>query len=147
MTITEFPIQNFLYYFTQVRYLHEGQYNRRYSQTLHFARTNKLLITVSVCSYCLCILGRRARVYPAPPSALRAVARKINTRRTVRLIFFHGYASVLATYLPAYLYTRNPPTPEDGARRDYAMRSPSSSFSFLPPSSTIVFRGDARKAA
>lgn len=55
-----FPTQNFLYCFTRVRYLRDGN-SRRCSQTLHFARTNKLLITV--CSYCLCIAA--PRVYPA----------------------------------------------------------------------------------
>lgn len=64
-----FPARNFLYCFTRVRYLRDGNSPDVGSQTLHFARTNKLLITVSVCRYCLCIAA--PRVYPRAFAPLR----------------------------------------------------------------------------
>lgn len=80
-TISEFPIQSLLYYFTQVRLPPiRGQWSALFTDTSFCSRTNKLLITVSVWSYCLCITT--PRVYP-----IRATAGKINIPRTALNIF------------------------------------------------------------
>lgn len=77
----EFPIQSLLYHFTQVRLPPCGDNDRPlFTDTSFCSRTNKLLITVSVWSYCLCITT--PCVYP-----IRATTGKINIPRTALNIF------------------------------------------------------------